>query len=84
MKRNYTKEFKEMAVELSYTSEKPITQLCKELGIGENLIYRWRKDMGSKIKTPEMDEIKKLKKELAEKEVEIQILKKAMAICNRM
>ncbi len=30
MKRAYTEEFRKMAVELSYNSDKPLTDICKE------------------------------------------------------
>lgn len=86
MRKNYTKEFKEMAVDLSYNSEKPITQLTKELGIGDNVIYRWRNKMNpdNKSNSEENREIKELKKKITELEVQNQILKKALAICNKI
>ena len=84
MYKQHTEEFKRMAVELSYTSDKSVTQTCKELGLSLSLIYKWRKDMNKDAKSPDSQEIKELKKRLANAEVENQILKKALAICNRM
>ena len=84
MNRIYTEEFRKMAVELSYNSDKPLTQICKELGLSGSLLYKWRKDMGNESKIPDSKEMKDLKKKLANLEVENQILKKALAICNRM
>jgi transposase len=86
MKKQYTKEFKEMALELSYNSDKPIILLAKELGVPESLIYRWRKNMSSDTtpKSPESTEIKELKKKISNLEVQNEILKKALAICNKM
>jgi transposase len=43
MKRIYTEEFRKMAVELSYNSDKPLTHICKELGLSGSLLYKWRK-----------------------------------------
>lgn len=84
MKRIYTEEFRKMAVELSYNSDKPLTHLCKELGVSCSLLYKWRKDMGTESKMSDSQDLKELKKKLANLEVENQILKKALAICNRM
>jgi transposase-like protein len=86
MKSKYTKEFREMAVELSYNTDKPINILCKELNIGNSLLYKWRNEMNPDKKEiiEESKEIKELKIKLAKAEVENQILKKALAICNRM
>jgi len=86
MKKQYTKEFKEMALELSYNSDKPITLLAKELGVPESVIYRWRKNMSPDTtpKSTESTEIKELKKKISNLEVQNEILKKALAICNKM
>lgn len=86
MRGNYTKEFKEMAVELSYNTDKAISQLCKELDIGQSALYKWRSQMSTNSKeiSPASNEVKELKKKLEKLEVENQILKKALAICNRM
>lgn len=40
-RRRYTAEFKAQALELLSTG-KPVSQLARELGIGENLLYNWR------------------------------------------
>lgn len=84
MYRQHPEEFKKMAVELSYNSGKSVTQTCKELGLSLSLIYKWRKDMSKELNSPDTQEMKDLKKRLANAEVENQILKKALAICNRM
>ena len=84
MKKFYTEEFKKMTVELSYTSDKPVAEMCKDLGISNSILYRWRKDMSVDAKPPDSQEVKELKKKLSNLELENQILKKALAICNRM
>jgi transposase-like protein len=86
MKAKYTKEFREMAVELSYNTDKPISVLCKELNIGNSALYKWRNEMNRDKKEiiEESSEIKELRSRLAKAEVENQILKKALAICNRI
>ena len=86
MRSRYTEDFKSTAVELSYNTDKPLSQLCKELNVSESLLYRWRNQMNPNKKELSQDsiEIKELKKRLEKLEVENQILKKALAICNRM
>jgi transposase-like protein len=86
MTKPYSKEFKEMAVDLSYNSDKPLSLLAKELGITESAIYNWRKKMSpdSTTKSTESKEVKELKKKLANLEVQNEILKKALAICNKI
>ena len=39
----YDEEFKKNAVKLSYASPKSVKQVADDLGIKENLLYRWRK-----------------------------------------
>lgn len=41
-RRKYDDEFKKRAVRLSYTSERPVTEIAESLGITTNMIYRWR------------------------------------------
>ncbi len=84
MNKFYTEEFKKMTVELSYTSDKPVAEMCNDLGISNSILYRWRKDMSVDAKSPDSQEMKELKKKLSNLELENQILKKALAICNRM
>lgn len=84
MYKVYTEEFRKMAVELSYNSDKPLTHICKELGLSGSLLYKWRKDMNKEVPSSDSKEMKELKKKLVNLEVENQILKKALAICNRM
>jgi len=40
-RRVYTKEFKAEAVALAEKREKPASQVAKDLGLNENVLYRW-------------------------------------------
>ena len=40
-RRVYTKEFKAEAVALAEKGEKPISHVAKDLGLNENVLYRW-------------------------------------------
>ncbi len=87
-KKFYSKEFKDRAVQQSYQRDN-IKELADELGISPERIYKWRTDyrcFGSSSiteKAQEHLEIKKLKKALKEKELELEILKKAVHIFSR-
>ncbi len=43
--QTYSKEFKIEAVRLAEQSDKPVTQVARELGIRQNQIYKWRKQL---------------------------------------
>jgi transposase len=45
--RTYTQDFKREAVRLMEISGKPVSQLARELGLNDNLLYRWRNEFGS-------------------------------------
>lgn len=47
-KNSYTKEFKLRVLELLETSSKPLRQIAKELGVGENNLYNWRQQFNNK------------------------------------
>lgn len=89
-RRNYSKEFKEKAVELSNVRGN-VQEIAKELDVRSELIYRWRRELGLKptlafsgkgIKqlTEDQKELARLKRELADIKMERDILKKAVSI----
>lgn len=84
--KTYDIEFKKTIVQL-HESGKGIMDLSREYGICESNIRGWVKKYSSiTTSTGEVtnnDEILKLKKELKEKEIEIEILKKAVAIFSK-
>jgi transposase len=88
-KRVYSTAFKSEAIRLSYQREN-IKELADELGVQVQRIYKWR--AGQKTRTtpkvaikPETDsiEVKRLRKVLKEKELELEILKKAVHIFSK-
>ncbi len=87
-KRVYSKELKEQAVRLSYQRDN-IKELADELGIAVQRIYKWRKaskEASDPViqKSKEEDvEIKRLRKALKDKELELEILKKAVHIFSK-
>lgn len=84
--QTYSKEFKIEAVRLAEQSDKPVTQVARELGIRQNQIYKWKKQLEAHQEKafpgkgqPVDDENARLRKELAAAREEIEILKKAAA-----
>ena len=79
----YDEEFKKNAVKLSHASPKSVRQVAEDLGVGENVLYRWRKKYtadGDKTRYATLEEENKsLKLELAEVKMERDMLKKATA-----
>jgi len=89
-KRVFTKEFKERAVELARTTDRPQSEIAEELGINGNMLARWKREArqaeGRPIKAfpgkgkARDEEVAQLKKRVADLEETNEILKKAMAI----
>jgi len=84
----YTKEFKLEAIRLAEESDKPVMQIARELGIRQNQIYKWKKQLegqgevafpGTGRKAETDPEKAQLRKDLAEAKEELEILKKAAA-----
>ena len=89
--KNYSKEFKLEAIRLAEASDKPVTQVARELGLRVNQIYKWKKQLeekqegaftgrpGRPAKSSDKDkdaEIQRLKKALADSQLENEFLKK--------
>jgi transposase len=91
-RRAYTKEFKIESVQLALTSEKSIAEIAQDLGVAENNLRRWINQYEEdpehsfpgvgKLKAPD-EEIRQLRKRLADAEMERDILKKALAIFSK-
>jgi len=84
-RRKFSDEYKQDVIRMLEEKGIPIKQLAKDMGIGVELIYSWRKKYGkdkqnTNDKPENTAEVKKLIKRLREVEEERDILKKAMAI----
>lgn len=86
----YSSEFKQKAVELSY-ARGSVSEVAYELGLHDNMLYRWRKEYksyahnsfpgkGKPKLTDEQREVAELKKQLRDAQLERDILKKAISI----
>jgi len=85
-RRQFTKEFKEQAVQMLLDGHSA-PSIVERLGLsGTNLLYRWRRDLiGQSGKTAEVldDRVRELEAELKRVQQERDILKKALAIFGR-
>jgi len=91
IRKNYTKQFKLDVIQQSYQHDN-IRVLAADLGLTPALIYKWRAaydagrsedsfpGKGSESLTPDQQELRRIKHELAETRMERDILKKAIGI----
>jgi transposase len=85
----YTKEFKQEAVRLMETSNRPPTEIAMELGIRRNQLYKWKEQLAEegelafkgrgRPKKENQSELTTLQQENNRLREEIEILKKAAA-----
>lgn len=88
----YDKEFKRETVRLIIQGGRRTREVSKDLGINENVIYRWIRQYkddsensfpGKGHQKPAEEELRKLKKQLADVTEERDILKKAISIFSK-
>jgi transposase len=90
-RRVYTKEFKLEAVALAEKGEKPISHIAKDLGLNENVLYRWvaqARGAANGIQVfpgrgkPRDEELIRLRREVKSLRSANEILKKAAVIAD--
>lgn len=88
-KRRFTQEYKEEIIKLVTEQGKKVTHVARDIGVSEGAVRGWIKKYkehgknafpGSGNLRPEDEEIRRLKKRLADIEEENAILKKAICI----
>ena len=85
-RRSFTPEFKLEAVRLLVSSERPMGQVAREIGVRPDLLRKWKRDaevhgriaVALPRESPE-EELRRLKRELAVVRMERDFLKKAAA-----
>jgi transposase len=90
-RRQYAEDFKREAVRLVRESAHPVAQVARDLGIPENVLYRWRaqhRQAEAHGTTPaaqrvETEELTRVKRELARVTQERDFLKRAAAFFAR-
>ena len=82
LSKQYTDEFKAMVVEL-YKSGKPAGEIMRQYGLTSSTFYKRTKakdELGVDGQVVTTEEVRRLKKKIAQLSLENDILKKAMAI----
>lgn len=91
-RRRYDKQFKVDAVRLITENGRRATEVARDLGIHVNLLYLWKKQLaedpeyafpGHGRLKPADEELRQLRRKLADVEEERDILKKALAIFSK-
>ncbi len=91
-RRSYDREFKVEAVRLVVEGGRKITEVSRDLNISRYLLHQWRAEYlrdtghafpGKGHQKPPEEELRRLKKELADVTRERDILKKALAIFSK-
>ena len=88
-RRQFDRAFKVEAVRLATQGDRPVAAVARDLGIGENLLHRWKQQFTDQLEqafvgtgnlTPEQAELRRLRRELADVTEERDILKKAISV----
>ena len=91
-RRKYDRDFKLEAVRLSHEPGRSVSGVARNLGISANVLHRWRGQLADSGKgafpgkghmTLEQEELRRLRRELADVTEERNILKKALAVFSR-
>ncbi len=87
-RKSFTREFKLEAIRLLEKSDKPGTEIARELGIRRNMLYKWQDELktkggsafkGSGRPLTSDNKMNDLKRENERLKEEVEILKKAAA-----
>lgn len=91
-RRNFDRAFKVEAVRLVTEEKRKVAEVARELDIQSNLLHRWKGELseegngafpGKGHQGPEQEELRRLRRELAEVTEERDILKKAISVFSR-
>lgn len=91
-RRKYDREFKVEAVRLSLEPGRSVAAVARDLGISENVLHVWRAKLkqeggsafpGKGHQSGEAEELRRLRRQLAEVTEERDILKKALGVFSR-
>jgi transposase len=90
MPRPYPKEFRQGAIDLARSGDRPVREVAQELGIAESCLRRWlkqdqldRRERDDGLASAEREELRRLRRENARLRQEKEILRKAAAFFAR-
>ena len=91
-RKTYDRQFKLDAVNLVVNGGRSVEEAARELGISANSLHRWKKALtrrgteafpGKGKLSPQEEELRRLRRELAEAKEDSEILKKALAFFSK-
>jgi transposase len=87
-RKRYSKEFRQDVLNMLKTGNKKVSELSRDLGISEPIIYRWYKAVsGNTVQEEKLSEqekeLRELRSKLADVTEERDILKKAVSIFSK-
>jgi transposase len=91
-RRQYDRAFKVEAVRLVTEEKRKLAAVARDLGIGANLLHRWKEQLstepdqafpGKGHQSVEQEEVRRLRRQLADVTEERDILKKALGVFSR-
>ncbi len=89
-RRNFDRDFKLSAIKMSESSDLPLAQIARSLGIHDSMLRRWRTQVRAKgpkafeeSGRSERSEVVKLRRENRRLKREVEILKKTLPLLER-
>lgn len=91
-RKRFDRQFKLDAVNLLVSGSRTASELARDLGIDPNTLYRWKRELtedgseafpGKGHLSPMEEELRRLRRELAEAREDREILKKALAFFSK-
>ncbi len=91
-RKTYDRQFKIDAVNLVVNGERSVREVARDLGIDANTLYHWKHELAAEGReafpgkgrlSPQEEELRRLRRELAEAKEDREILKKALAFFSK-
>ena len=89
-RRHFDRSYKVSAVRMLSASGDPVSQVARSLGIHDNLLRRWRKELAdegesgvTESQRQERAELERLRRRCRDLEREVSLLKKTMGLTKR-
>lgn len=91
-RKRYDRQYKIDAVSLVVNGGRPVVEVARDLGIDANTLYRWKREFtkeerdafpGKGRLSPQEEELRRLRRELAQAKEDSEILKKALAFFSK-
>lgn len=91
-RKKYERQFKIDAVSMVVNGERTVASVARDLGLDPNVLHRWKRELSSEKSEafpgkgrlgPQEEELRRLRRELAQAKEDSEILKKALAFFSK-